>query len=90
MESANDWLLHKAKIDDFVHWAKKMNWNLPGELDNLGPPVEESPVQRRERLKTRVNQEKAKGTRAFLKVVAQEEGISVTRLKQLLQDKPNS
>jgi hypothetical protein len=44
----------------------------------------ESATQRRERIKKRVQAEKAKGTKAFLKAVAEEEGISVTRLKQLL------
>jgi hypothetical protein len=44
----------------------------------------ESAAQRRERIKKRVQAEKAKGTKAFLKAVAEEEGISVTRLKQLL------
>jgi len=46
----------------------------------------ESAVQRRERLKKRVQTLKAKGVRAFLKTVAEEEGISVSRLKQLLKD----
>lgn len=46
----------------------------------------ESAAQRRERLKKRVQAEKAKGTKAFLIVVAEEEGISTSRLKQLLKD----
>ncbi len=46
----------------------------------------ESATQRRERLKKRVQEVKTKGTRAFLKVVAEEEGISVSRLKQLIKD----
>jgi hypothetical protein len=44
----------------------------------------ESAAQRRERLKKRVQAERTKGSKAFLKVVAEEEGISVSRLKQLL------
>lgn len=48
----------------------------------------ESAAQRRERLKKRVQALKAKGVRAFLKTVAEEEGISVSRLKQLLKDDP--
>ena len=48
----------------------------------------ESAKQRRERLIARVNQERVKDTKAFLKVVAEEEGISVPRLKQLVYDKP--
>ena len=43
----------------------------------------EPPEQRRERLRARVRQEKARGTKAFLQRVAKEEGISVSRLKQL-------
>lgn len=43
----------------------------------------ETPEVRRERLKTRIREEKAKGTKAFLQMVAKEEGISVSRLKQI-------
>lgn len=46
----------------------------------------ESAAQRRERLRKRVQVLKASGTRAFLKTAAEEEGISVSRLKQLLHD----
>ena len=46
----------------------------------------ESAEQRRERLKARVRAEKARGTKAFLKVVAEEEGISASRLKQLVRE----
>jgi len=46
----------------------------------------ESAAQRRERLRKRVQALKANGTRAFLKTAAEEEGISVSRLKQLLKD----
>jgi len=46
----------------------------------------ESATQRRERLKRRVDELKAKGVKAFLKTVSEEEGISVTRVKQLLQE----
>ncbi len=41
---------------------------------------------RRERIKARVREEKAKGTKAFLQVVAEEEGISKSRIKQLVKD----
>ena len=46
----------------------------------------ESAAQRRTRLKKCVQAEKNKGNQSFLKVVAQGEGISVSRLKQLLKD----
>jgi hypothetical protein len=47
----------------------------------------ESAAQRRARIKKRVQTEKDKGNRAFLKTVAEMEGISVPRLKQLLYPK---
>jgi hypothetical protein len=47
----------------------------------------ESAEQRRERLRARVLAEKAKGTRAYLKAVAEEEGISQSRLKQLVAER---
>ena len=50
----------------------------------------ESAEQRRERLKARVKHEKTKGTRAFLQVVAAEEGISVPRLKQLVREEQHA
>lgn len=46
----------------------------------------ESAAQRRERLKKRVQAVKNKGVKAFLKTVAEEEGITVSRLKQLLRE----
>jgi hypothetical protein len=46
----------------------------------------ESAEQRRERIRKRVDELKAKGVKAFLKTVADEEGIGVSRIKQLLQD----
>jgi hypothetical protein len=46
----------------------------------------ESAHQRRERLRKRVDTEKAKGNLAFLKTVAEQGEISVSRLKQILQD----
>ena len=44
----------------------------------------ESAKQRRTRLKRRVQAEKSRGNKSFLKTVAEAEGISVSRLKQLL------
>jgi len=46
----------------------------------------ESAAQRRERLKKRVQAVKNKGVKAFLKTVAEEEGITPSRLKQLLRE----
>jgi len=51
----------------------------------------ESSEQRRERIRKRVDELKAKGVKAFLKTVAEEEGVGISRIKQLLQDeKPAS
>jgi hypothetical protein len=45
----------------------------------------ETPEARRNRLAARIKEEKAKRTKAFNQVVAAEEGISVPRLKQILE-----
>lgn len=50
----------------------------------------ETPEARKARLIARVNQEKAKGTRAFLQVVADEEGIHKSRLQQIISEKQKS
>ena len=56
-------------------------------VDNpAGDAEAETPEARRERIRARVREEKAKGTKAFLRVVADEEGISSSRLKQLIKD----
>lgn len=47
---------------------------------------QESAEQRRERLRRRRNELKAAGTRNFNKVLAEEEGITVERIKQLLKE----
>ncbi len=46
----------------------------------------ESAEQRRERIKKRINELKVKGVKAFLKTVAEEEGVSTSRIKQLIQE----
>lgn len=56
-------------------------------VDNpVGDTETETREVRRERIKARVGEEKAKGTKAFLRVVAAEEGISPSRIKQLIKD----
>lgn len=52
----------------------------------LGGGDVESADQRRERLRKRVQELKNKDVNAFLKTVAEEEGISISRLKQLLKE----
>ena len=49
----------------------------------------ETPEARRIRIKARVREEQAKGTKAFIQVVAREEGISASRVKQLVSTKPD-
>lgn len=56
------------------------------DLVDLPQGNAEAPEARRARLKARVREEKAKRTKAFLQVVAEEEGISQSRLKQLIKD----
>lgn len=51
-----------------------------------GDAEAETKEVRRERIRARIREEKAKGTKAFLQVVAEEEGISLTRIKQLVKD----
>jgi hypothetical protein len=50
----------------------------------------ETPEARKARLIARVNQERAKGTRAFLQIVADEEGIHKSRLQQIISKKQKS
>jgi len=52
-----------------------------------GKGYEEPPDVRRARLQREVDAEKAKGNRAFQKTVAEREGITVARLKQILTKK---
>jgi len=51
-----------------------------------GDAEAETKEARRERIRARIREEKAKGTKAFLRVVAEEEGVSLTRIKQLVKD----
>ena len=56
-------------------------------VDNpAGNAEAETPEARRKRIRARVHEVKAKGTKAFLQVVAEEEGISKSRIKQLVKD----
>lgn len=57
------------------------------QIDNPASDCEtENPQVRRERIRARVREEEAKGTKAFLQVVAKEEGLSTSRIKQLIND----
>jgi len=60
-------------------------WNRPNHTPtDAGPEDVESTTERRERLQKRIDEEKANGNRAFQKTVAEEEGIHISRLKQIL------
>ncbi len=60
-------------------------------VDNpTGNSETETPEARRERIRALVQEEKAKRTKAFLRVVAEKEGISISRLKQIITGKPES
>lgn len=60
-------------------------------VDNPADKSEiEKPEARKARLTARVNAERAKGTKAFLQVVAKEEGFDVSRLKQIIYDYPKT
>lgn len=54
-----------------------------GKLLELVDRPNESPVQRRERLRKRIQELRERGVKKFNQVVADEEGFSVSRLKQL-------
>lgn len=60
-------------------------------VDNpAGSGKDETREARKARLISRVGEERAKGTRAFLQAVASEESLSVSRLKQIISGKPKS
>ena len=64
-------------------WSTKVLPNFDNIQLNQGAKKEETPIERSERLRARIKEEKAKGTKAFLRLVASEENISTTRLKQI-------
>jgi len=76
---------HRVKPDECVTWAAGRGYPTPSELlDLMKPPSNETAAARADRLHRRVKAVRAAGNRAFLKTVAEEEGISVSRLKQLI------
>lgn len=64
---------------------RKLNKLIDNPIAGAGDT--ESAKQRRERLEKLVIAEKNKGNKKFLKTVAEEEGISVSRLKQIIKTK---
>jgi hypothetical protein len=77
-----------AKDKHIVIDKRMLNRCVDGPVAGAGDA--ESAEQRRDRLRARVREEKTKGTRPFLKVVAGEEGISISRLKQLVRNAPGA
>lgn len=65
---------------------QKLLWRRVDQPVASGGSIE-SASQRREYLKKRVADERAKGTKPFLRIVAEEEGITVPRLKQIIYKK---
>jgi len=84
---------HSIPVTDVLSFAGKifkvdrrtLNRLVDHPVAGAGDP--ESAVQRRERLRKRVRVLKAQGVKAFMKIVAEEEGISVSRVKQLAREK---
>lgn len=83
-----------APPKEYVDWAASKGIEIPDALTKLplarGADRKELPKDRRRRLRARVDEERHKGTKAFLEVVAKEEGLSVSRLKQLIDTKKES
>lgn len=77
-----------VRVADFVTWADGMGWNLPAEFPRpqLQRP-KETPDARRTRLAKKRDILKASGVKGFLKQLATEEGVSVSRIKQYLSEK---
>jgi hypothetical protein len=83
----------KAPPCTIIEWAVFKKLDIPSEIkreidarSKLGKPQETAEI-RRQRLSARIREEKVKGTRAYLKAVAEAEGISISRLKQLTATK---
>lgn len=83
-----EWARSKGEIPDWEPVAEEM-----GFIQKNKPTVEglldgRQAEERRKRLIERVAEEKNKGNKSFLKTVAEEEGISRSRLKQLIDPNP--
>ena len=75
----------RIKPVDAMNWAvQRTDFKVPEPIIQQLAHLREAPAQRHARLRRRVEEEKQKGNPAFNKTVAKEEGISVARLKQIL------
>lgn len=80
-----------GEIDPFklytIEWWTSF-WEVRGisiAKPGINEPVQKETKQERyARISVRVKEEKIKGTKAYLRVVAKEEGISVSRIKQII------
>ena len=79
-------LVEVLTFDGKLFKVDKRKLNQFADQPALGGGDIESAAQRRERLKKRELELKKKGVKAFQKILAEEEGISISRIKQLLQE----
>ncbi len=85
--TACKWLgLRLVRPSVFIQWAKKRKISLPGPIGGDAGSKQETPAQRRARVKRLIAAEKVKGTKAFFKTVADNESVSETRLRQWISD----
>lgn len=73
----------KAKTEEPDGEQAEAHRNEAGPARTLKP--EESPEERGERLRKRVEEKKAAGVKAYLKEVAEEEKVSISTLKQIVE-----
>jgi hypothetical protein len=74
----------RTKPEDYLAWASARGFQVPPDL----APLMDAP-QRDARIVQQLAAEKAKGNRKFLKTVAEGEGLSISRVKQI-RDKARS
>ncbi|GLT22748.1 hypothetical protein GCM10007933_22080 [Zoogloea oryzae] len=72
----------KAKPEELAGEQAEIDRKETGPARTLKP--EESPEERGERLRKRVEEKKAAGVKAYLKEVAEEEKVSISTLKQIV------
>lgn len=74
-----------VRVADFAEWAEGMGWSLPGEFPRAPDERKrETPEDRRQRLRNRKGELISKGVKPWQVQIAQEEGISTTRVRQII------
>jgi hypothetical protein len=72
-----------------IAWAAPKFPKFP--FKDVSPPQgEETSEARKKRIKALINELKSQGVRAFLQTAAAEEGVSVSRIKQIVYDNPTT